>query len=223
MKLLSKLILLMLTSPYLIFPLTLWQSVNEYPPVVSQALIVAKDDFISLLGVPMYINIQAIQVEEEVEEVPPVIEQPITKNLLPLCDDVWRDFKSYMGYKAITSKSSQQYKFISQYMDTKSKDGLLHLKSDTRFIGVALGSYFGKVGSKLKFTLENGVVFYAVKVEEKSDAHTINGCVTKHDGSIVEFVVNRNFYSYYPNAASRGSLHVIPEFKGMITEIEKLN
>jgi hypothetical protein len=213
MKLVIRVILILfLTSPYLITPAAML--VGEYPPVVSQ-------DFIVEAVRPEIIGIPII--EEEVIAKPPVVVQPEVTNVLPMCNGAWRDFKSYMGYKAITAHNSQQYKFISAYMDVNSEDGLLRLKSDTRFIGVALGSYFGKIGSKLKFTLKDGVVFYAVKVEEKSDAHTINGCVTRADSSIIEFVVGRNFYQHYPHAASAGSLHVLPQFKGMVIKIEKLN
>lgn len=218
MKLLSRGLLLIITSPYLISFLLLWQSIIGYSPVVSQDFIVGPIEPLNLIGFPL--RVEAKTPEEPVEE--PIVEQPTVTNSLQICSGAWRDFKSYMNWTAL-SHSSQQYKFISRYMDTESRDGLLHLKSDTRFIGVALGSYFGKIGSKLKFTLDSGAIFYAVKVEEKSDAHTVGGCVTKHDSSIIEFVVNKHFYNYYPGAATRGSLHVIPAFRGMVVDIEIIN
>jgi hypothetical protein len=200
MKLLIKVMILIITSPYLMFPYTAvacWY--NEHPLIVSQVTRVELFQQDVLLGKPLYAN------------------------RLDLCTEAWRDFKSYMNYEKITSTSSQQYKFISEFMDTTYEDGLLRLKSDTQFIGVALGSYFGKIGSKFKFTLEGGVVFYAVKVEEKSDSHTINGCVQKWDSSIIEFVVNKNFKNFHKDAANAGNLAVLPQYRGMIEIIEIIN
>lgn len=199
MKLLIKLVILIIASPYLIFSHQRFIEWYEYPPIVSQERVIAEVQATTIIG------------------------NPINSNSLELCSEPWRDFKSYMYYTSITAKSSQQYKFISAYMDTTSEDGLLRLKSDTQFIGVALGSYFGEIGSKFKFTLEEGIVLYAIKVEEKSDNHTYDGCVHNEDASIIEFVVNAKFKSFYPEAVNAGSLHVLPQFKGMITEIEKIN
>ena len=197
MKLMVKLIVLIITSPYLMLPYTLLASwYDAYPPIVSQVVSIQTMEKPSIAGKPLY------------------------SNKLELCEDAWRDFKSYMNYKKITSKSSEQYKFISDYMLVHEADGLLKLKSDTRFIGVALGSYFGEIGSKFKFTLDSGAIIYAVKVEEKADEHSLEGCVQKWDSSIIEFVVNSNFYSYYPEAYQAGNLAVLPQFKGMITDIE---
>lgn len=197
MKLLVKLLLLIIISPYLMLPYTIVASWYEaHPPIVSQVVSMQRLSTPQLAGRP--------------------------PEILPLCEDAWRDFKSYMDYRKITSISSQQYKFISAYMLVNEPDGLLRLKSDTRFIGVALGSYFGEIGSKFKFTLDSGQSFYAIKVEEKADEHTIDGCVHKCDSSIIEFVVSSKFYSYYPEAYKAGNLAVLPQFKGMIIEIEKI-
>lgn len=197
MKLLIKVILLIITSPYLMFPYTAlacWY--DEHPPIVSQVVQVTTAERTGLIGQPLYAN------------------------RLDLCTGAWRDFKSYMSFTSITNKSSKQYKFISENMLIFESDGFLRLKSDTRFIGVALGSYFGEIGSKFKFTLEGGAVVYAVKVEEKSDAHTINGCVQKWDSSILEFVVNKNFEKIHPEIAAGGNLAVLPQFNGLIEIIE---
>lgn len=197
MKLFVKMLILIVISPYLMLPYTLLASwYDAHPPIVSQVVVVRIIDSPQIAGKPLY------------------------SNTLELCDDAWRDFKSYMNYNRITDKSSQQYKFISEYMLIHEADGLLRLNSDTRFIGVALGSYFGEIGSKFKFTLDSGQVIYAVKVEEKADKHSIDGCVQKWDSSIIEFVVNNNFYSYYPEAYKAGNLAVLPQFKGMIIQIE---
>lgn len=199
MKWLAKVLILCLLFPYLVvssYAFTVWY---ETPPIVSQ-------------------EIQVRVVNRE-----PILGEPNNTNLVQLCDGAWRDFKSYMNWEAITDHSSQQYKFISEFMFVDGEDGLLRLKTDTRFIGVALGSYFGEIGSKFKFTLEGGNILYAVKVEAKADKHVYNGCVHKGDSSIIEFVINEHFKDYYKVAADAGSLHVIPEFSGAIQEIEKVN
>lgn len=198
MKLFIKILILMLVSPYLMFPFAYAGSWYEvHPPIIRQV-------------------VETITVTQN-----PILGKPLRTDRLELCEGAWRDFKSYMDWSAITDHSSQQYKFITTYMDTKSKDGLLHLKVDTKFIGVALGSYFGGIGSKFKFTLAGGEVIYAVKVEEKADIHTMaNNCVHAGDSSIIEFVVNGNFKSYYPEAYEAGNLAVLPQFKGEIIQID---
>lgn len=199
MKWLAKVLILCLLFPYLVvssYAFTRWY---ETPPIVSQE------------------NLVRVLSRE------PILGKPNNTNLVQLCEGAWRDFKSYMNYTSISAKSSQQYKFISEFMLVDEKDGLLRLKTDTQFIGVALGSYFGEIGSKFKFTLDSGNIIYAVKVEEKADKHVYDGCVHKNDSSIIEFVVNDYFKYYYKDAADAGSLHVIPEFSGMIQEIEKVN
>lgn len=199
MKWLAKILILCLLFPYLVVSSYAFTAWYETPPIVSQ------ENLIRVISKK------------------PILGKPENTNLVELCSGAWRDFKSYMNWEAITDYNSQQYKFISEFMFVDAKDGLLRLESDTRFIGVALGSYFGEIGSKFKFTLESGNVLYAVKVEAKADKHVYDGCVHKNDSSIIEFVVNDNFYSYYKEAADSGSLHIIPEFSGEIQEIERID
>lgn len=212
MKLFVKILILIVVSPYLMLPYALLTNGHEaHPPIVSQVAQVRTTTDLPVLSLTINLETTARR---------PVVEIPLYSDQLELCGSAWRDFKSYMNYKKITSKSSQQYKFISGFMLVDEADGFLRLESDTRFIGVALGSYFGGIGSKFKFTLESGVEFYAVKVEEKADKHIIDGCVHKSDSSIIEFVVNDNFKSYYPEASRAGNLAVLPQFEGMIIQID---
>lgn len=198
MKLLIKTLVLFLISPTLMFPFAaLFSYYEEHPPIVRQVVSTEIVESMGLAGSPLYTD------------------------RMDTCDAAWRDFKSYMNYEKITSTGSQQYKFISEFMITDSEDGLLRLEMDEKFIGVALGSYFGEIGSKFKFTLQGGKEIYAVKVEEKADEHTLEqNCVQKYDSSIIEFVVNDNFKSYYPDAYAAGNLAVLPQFEGMIIKIE---
>lgn len=94
--------------------------------------------------------------------------------------------KSYMDYKAITSRSSKQYKYIQNNMTAHG--GLLYDRDGS--IGVALGSWWGDIGSKWTVELTNGQVLDIVKIDEKADEHTVNGCYHKSDGSVIEMVVD---------------------------------
>ena len=94
--------------------------------------------------------------------------------------------KSYMDYRMITSKTSDQYKFIQENMEVRN--GLLF--DQEGYIGVALGTWFGEIGTRWVFELSSGEVLYTVKVEHKDDKHTINGCEHTNDRSVIEFVVD---------------------------------
>lgn len=104
--------------------------------------------------------------------------------------------KSYMLSSSITDKSSKQYELIS---GMKAKDGLL--LDDEGYIGVALGSWFGELGTRYVFKLSSGVELYVVKVEEKDDKDTLNGCEHKIDKSVIEFVIDdkTNTFEYGDN------------------------
>jgi hypothetical protein len=133
--------------------------------------------------------------------------------------------KSYMSYKAITAKASNQYIYIQEYMTVNEK-GLL--VDDDGFIGVALGSYFGGIGSKYKITLDTGNIIYIVKIEAKDDDHTNNGCDQKWDGSVIEFVIDTEIAGEYYGVESNGfvahgNFNNIEEFNGNITRIEVIN
>lgn len=125
--------------------------------------------------------------------------------------------KTYMDYKMITSKSSRQYQYIQKYI--KIKDGYLY---DGEYLGVALSSYYGDIGSKFIITLDTGIVLKVVKIDEKADQHT-NGCSQKWDGSMLEIVIDsytmkveKSSNGYYYN----GNFNNNPMFKGKIESIK---
>lgn len=132
--------------------------------------------------------------------------------------------KTYMDWKKITNTSSPQYQYIKKYM-TVSKDGFLRDKYGN--IGVALGSYFGKIGTVYEFVLDTGKVINAVKIEEKADEHTVSGYYHKKDHSIIEFVVDTDSPSLkkhmYPNGYIwQGNFDNCPDFNGKISKIYKI-
>lgn len=63
---------------------------------------------------------------------------------------------------------------------------------DDEYYGVALGGYFGEIGSKYHMTLETGEVIKVCKVEEKADVDTDEDDYLSYGGHFIEFVVDPN-------------------------------
>lgn len=132
--------------------------------------------------------------------------------------------KTYMDWRKITNTSSPQYSYIRQHM-TVCEDGFLRDKYGN--IGVALGSYFGEIGTMYQFVLDTGIVINAVKIEKKADKHTINGYHHKIDNSIIEFVIHADSEALqkhmYPNGYIwQGNFDNCPDFNGKISKIYKI-
>ena len=135
--------------------------------------------------------------------------------------------KTYMSYKSITTKSSAQYRYIHNNMYVDSDTGLLRHKEHPEYIGVALGTYYGKVGSMYEFTLDNGKVLKVVKVDVKSDSHTYNGCYHRQDGSVIELVIDPVVAKQYYGTGSNGyilngNFNNSPDFYGKIASVKKV-
>lgn len=96
-------------------------------------------------------------------------------------------FKSYMGYKTITSKNTDQYKLQSKaetdYNGIRMVDG--------RYL-VALGTHFGgKIGQYIDLKLDDGTVINCILGDVKADKDTdLNNIVTTHNGCCSEFIVD---------------------------------
>lgn len=154
-----------------------------------------------------------VPVVEEVEE--PVKEERVNY----MCSD--SSVKTYMDYRAITDKSSNQYRYIQAHM-TVGADGFLYDKDGS--IGVALGSHFGPIGSKWEIVLDTGITFKAVKIDEKADRHVYNGCQHKQDGSVIEFVIDsRKFEKASNGYVWQGNFNNNPDFKGKISAMYKVD
>lgn len=126
--------------------------------------------------------------------------------------------KSYMDYKTITSKTSEQWKYIEEFM--KVEDGFL--KDSEGNYGVALGSYFGPIGTKYLFVLDTGIEIPVVKIEHKDDKHVFDGCVHKIDGSVIEFVIDSLYFEKESNGyIYQGNFNNNPLFSGSIKKIIK--
>lgn len=122
------------------------------------------------------------------------------------------EFKSYMDYRAITNRASEQWK-MQQYAKTSEKG--LRMIGD-RYM-VAMGTYYANaVGEEYRIHLSSGQVVEVVVGDIKSDAHTdSNRQYTRSNKSIIEFIVDTAKLS----EQSR-KLGTIAEFKGSIVKIE---
>lgn len=127
--------------------------------------------------------------------------------------------KTYMDYRTITSQSSKQYQLIQEF---ESVNGLM--KDREGYIAVALGSWFGELGSRWVFELSNGTKLYTIKVDEKHNNHTINGCEHYLDQSVIEFIIDTET-SVYPIGRNgyilNGNFNNEPTFNGTITKATK--
>lgn len=134
--------------------------------------------------------------------------------------------KTYMDYRTVTNTSSTQYWYIKNVMHTDEKTGFL--LDEDGFIGVALGTYFGPVGSRYYITLESGVVIPVIKIDQKDDRHTdSNGCAQRWDGSVFEFVIDSDiadrYYGHYANGlVLQGNYSNYYLYQGSIVKIEKV-
>ena len=125
------------------------------------------------------------------------------------------EFKSYMSYKTIGDKNSDQYKLISEYEDTEC--GIMAV--DGRYV-VAVGTYYtDEVGTKIDLVMENGETVGAIVGDIKANQHTdAKNQQHKVDGSVVEFLVDTN--NLESTAKKMGDCsYATPELKGKIEEI----
>lgn len=99
-------------------------------------------------------------------------------------------FKSYMDYRAITNKSSTQWKLQQQAttnMGYRMYDGCYM---------VAVGSGVGEVGKRGKLTLTNGLTYDIIVGDQKANKDTDGSNIYhKSDGSAIEFIVDKRTLS----------------------------
>ena len=97
-------------------------------------------------------------------------------------------FKSYMGYKAITNKSSKQYLIQNSYAYT----GDYGIRQVNGRFCVALGSYFGvNIGQYFDLVLENGTIIPCIMGDAKANKDTDNNNLfTSANGCCSEFIVD---------------------------------
>lgn len=125
----------------------------------------------------------------EIEDVRiPISETPKIETVsLSLPSQTNGKFKTYMDYRAITSRSSPQYKLQQQaWSDDK---GFRRVGDD---YCIALGSFYGtQIGTRYKIVLDTGYEFTGILSDCKANKHTnsTHQYIPKN-GNIVEFVVD---------------------------------
>ena len=99
------------------------------------------------------------------------------------------NMKSYMDYRAIKDKTSDQYKL--QHCKDIYTDNEGFRRIGDNFI-VAIGTYFGcNVGQEVMVKLSSGITFKAIVGDIKANQHTDSENIQHSvDGSVVEFLVD---------------------------------
>lgn len=99
-----------------------------------------------------------------------------------------KGFKSYMSYKTITNKESNQYKLQKSYAYT----GDYGIRTIYNRYCIAVGTYFdASVGTYVDLILDNGTVIPCIIADIKADEHTnATNIVTLHNGCVTEFLVD---------------------------------
>ena len=134
-------------------------------------------------------------------------------------------FKSYMSYKAITNKASDQYKL--QQICWTDDWGLRRRVDD---YVVAVGTYYSDtIGDRFRVTLTSGTEFTVIVGDIKNDEHTdeknmyspvYNGYGRFTSANVLEFIVDTSFLP--KEVKLTGTVSSIYYFKGNIEKIEKI-
>lgn len=137
-------------------------------------------------------------------------------------------FKSWMDYKTVTNKQSNQYKYITQYgwVDNQGfvrANGDLEYGITDDYYLIALGSYYGTtIGTKYRITTDTGNVFYGVLADCKADIHTdSSNRYNTWSNNVVEFIVDSKILN--KDVKLHGSANVYMPLNGSIVSIEKIN
>lgn len=134
--------------------------------------------------------------------------------------------KTYMDYRCITNTNSPQYQYIYNSGEiTVCEDGFL--RTDDGYIGVAMGYYFGDIGSKYILHLDTGKTIPVVKIEAKASQHSIQGFVGCVAYDIVEFVIDTKAQWMKENTWGNGyifsgNFNNYDLFNGTIVDIDKI-
>ena len=126
--------------------------------------------------------------------------------------------KSWMDYRAITSKNSPQYKLQRQKNVYTDKEGFRRIGDD--YI-IAVGSFYTKiVGTRVEIKLSSGSVFTAIVGDCKADRHT-DKLHQKHisDGSMLEFLVDSRSLNKNIRKMGDCSFANDDKFKGEVVSI----
>ena len=133
-----------------------------------------------------------LEIQKEEEDITPIpfTDVQMTEN----------SFKSYMGYKSLTSMDSPQH--MLQELCTTDIDGFRRC-ADRYVIAVGNG-VGGQVGDCVDLFLQNGQVIYCVIGDYKKNVHTDAANITGKNGCCSEFIVDANLLR--EDMKSRGNI-----------------
>jgi hypothetical protein len=182
------------------------------------------------------LNLKIIKLEEENAELQKVVTSYKQKNIsnnknksnfsclnnsvgsAPSFSGNYGSKKTYMYYTSITNKSSAQWKI--QMKATTNQYGVRVVNEDGReYVCIAIGTgWHYPVGTKVFVATTSGG-FYAIIGDIKGDRATTPDHLKGTDGSITEFIVDKNLNSH---AKKMGNLNVIADYSGDVTNITKV-
>lgn len=111
--------------------------------------------------------------------------------------------KTYGDWSCITMTGSKQWELLHNTSVAVCEDGML--RDDEGYICAALGSYFGEIGSRWIFILENGNQIPVIKCDEKADSHTLDERHTVGiNTDIIEFYIDVATHRVLGNVKGNG-------------------
>lgn len=164
-------------------------------------------------------------ISEEVIDEPKI--DPVTYTDLGVPTNVDTSFKTYMDWRTVTNKASNQYKLINAYGFHDDQGfmralGEKDLGITDDYYMIALGSYYGTtIGTKYRITTTEGRVFYGILSDCKADRHTNSTHQYARNKDVVEFLVDTR---YLNSAVKRmGSANIYSPLRGAIAKIERID
>lgn len=117
----------------------------------------------------------------------PSVEQTVTPKMYSLPTETTGSFKSFMDYRTITNKSSEQWRL--QQDAVTDQQGLRMYRG--RYL-VAVGTHYSSYcGKELDVTLDTGKLIRVVVGDVKQDIHTDETHrYVPTNGNIIEFIVD---------------------------------
>lgn len=154
---------------------------------------------------------------------PEVITPEINEQWIYAPKSIQSSAKTYEPYYAITDQTSKQWPLLNGIL-IHGEDGMI--RDSDGYIAAALGSYFGPIGSRWIFLLDNGKQLKIIKADQKQDIHTANGNGINGIGSydIIEFIVNPNIMPKWSNGyVYGGNFNNIEEYQGTVVAWQRID
>jgi hypothetical protein len=132
------------------------------------------------------------------------------------------NFKAYMSYKAVTQKSSPQWKTLnSSEAYTDPETGIRAI--DGRYF-IALGTFYNAtIGQKVDVQLESGYVIPCIVGDIRANAHSDpTRTYSSYNGGVIEFIVDMSVFGKLKDKSGTVNWCKNGAFKGKIVNIDVL-